>query len=110
MRCSSSSRPVRGHETFFDVLQVRLLAVRAGPPGGTSQPLRDAGGALVWFPAERTADYLRKLGGNTAYVFHPEETMADNVAFLVSGRPVRNPALLERIRAVLAAASSQPER
>jgi hypothetical protein len=32
---------------------------------------------------------------------HPEETIADNFMFLVVGRQVPNPALLERIRAEL---------
>jgi hypothetical protein len=41
------------------------------------------------------------MGGNTSYMLHPEETMADNIAFLVSGREVPNPALLQRIKAVL---------
>jgi hypothetical protein len=94
------------------VLQVRLLAVHPGAAGTSSKPVRDASGALVWFPAERTADYLRQLGGNTPYIFHTEETMADNVAFLASGRPVRNPALTARIRMAMADAlhAPNPER
>ena len=42
-----------------------------------------------------------RLGGNTGYIIHPEETMADNFAFLVSGRSVRNPKLVQRIEALL---------
>ncbi|MBA2964129.1 MULTISPECIES: hypothetical protein [Ramlibacter] len=88
-------------ETFLSVLEVRLLAVEPGRDGAPSRPLRQAG-RLVWFPAQASASYLDQLGGNTSYVFHPEETLADNVAFLASGRAVPNRALLERIRAVLA--------
>jgi hypothetical protein len=92
---------LRPGETFFSVLDVRLLAVEPGTSGAPSRPLR-RDGALVWFPAQATPDYLRQLGGNTGYVFHPEETLADNVAFLASGRAVPNRPLLDRIRAVLA--------
>jgi len=49
------------------------------------------------------ATYLRRLGGNTGYVIHPEETMADNVALLASGQRARNAALLARVKAVLQA-------
>jgi hypothetical protein len=34
-------------------------------------------------------------------VIHPEETMADNIMFLVSGRKVPNPELQRRIEAAL---------
>jgi hypothetical protein len=92
---------LRPGETVFNVLDVRLLAVEPGAGGAPSRPLR-RDGALVWFPARTTPAYLRQLGGNTGYVFHPEETLADNVAFLASGRAVPNRPLLDRIRAVLA--------
>ena len=60
-------------------------------------------GQLVWFPAFRTESYVDQLGGNTPYIIHPEETMADNVSYLVSGRQVRNPGLLGRVRETLLA-------
>jgi hypothetical protein len=86
-------------ETFFDVLDVRLLEVTSGdatlPVRGNGQP--------VWHAPEAVPEYLARLGGNTDYIFHPEETMADNFALLVSGRPVPNPGLLKRIEAVLLA-------
>ncbi len=89
-------------ETFFDVLDVRLVEVLPGRAGAPSMVLmRD--GQPVWHSLDAAGDYLQRLGGNTGYVIHPEETMADNVAFLVCGSQVRNPALLERIKAVLLA-------
>ena len=87
-------------ETFFHVLDVRLVEVLPGAPGLPSTVvMRD--GQPVWHPLGQARDYLERLGGNTGYVIHPEETMADNFAFLVCGTRVRNPALLERIKAVL---------
>ena len=86
-------------ETFFDVLDVRLLEVNVGD--ATLPVRRD--GQPVWHAPEAVPEYLARLGGNTEYIFHPEETMADNFALLVSGRPVPNPGLLKRIEAVLLA-------
>jgi len=61
------------------------------------------GGALAWHPPEVVPEYLLRLGGNTGYIIHPEETMADNFALLVIGRPVPNPGLLQSIERVLRA-------
>ena len=89
---------LRPGETFFSVMDVRLLEVVVG--AGPTQPvLRE--GTPVWHPPQQVPDYLARLGGNTGYIIHPEETMADNFALLVTGRPVPNAALLARIEAVL---------
>jgi hypothetical protein len=88
-------------ETFFSVLDVRLLEVQTD--GSVSRAvLRD--GQPVWHPLNGEHDYLKRRGGNTGYVIHPEETMADNIALLATGRPARNAELLARIKAVLGAA------
>lgn len=88
-------------ETFFSVLDVRLLEVQTG--GSVSRAvLRD--GQPVWHPLNGEHDYLKRLGGNTGYVIHPEETIADNIALLAMGRPGRNAELLARIKAVLGTA------
>ena len=87
-------------ETFFSVLDVRLLEVEPGPNG--TQPVR-RNGTLAWHQPDSVPEYLARLGGNTGYIFHPEETMADNVAALVTGAPVPNQALLRKIEAVLLA-------
>ena len=87
-------------ETFFSVMDVRLLEVESA--GSASQAvLRD--GLPVWHALDGPHDYLQRLGGNTGYVIHNEEALADNVAFLALGSKVRNPALLERLKAVLLA-------
>lgn len=86
-------------ETFLHVMDLRLLEVEAA--GAATQPVR-RDGKPVWHAPLDALDYLSRLGGNTGYIIHPEETVADNIAFLLAGRPVRNPALLKRIAAVLA--------
>jgi hypothetical protein len=89
-------------ELIFAVMDVRLLAVEPSADGKSTVPVRRDGQPL-WFPAFRTQSYVEQLGGNTPYVIHPEETMADNVAYLVSGRKVSNPGLLDRVRETLLA-------
>lgn len=87
-------------ETFLSVLQPCLLEVEPNPDGRTSRAVvRD--GEPVWHVLNGNHDYLRRLGGNTHYVIHPEETIADNVALLATGIPPRNAELLARIRAIL---------
>ena len=90
-----------GGETMVGVMEQRLLEVRVDAEAKASVPvMRD--GEPVWHEPEATADYLRRLGGNTDYVLHPEETLADNFMLMVSGRPVPNPSLHKRIEAVFA--------
>ncbi len=85
-------------ESFFSVMDVRLLEVTT-EDGRTLPVLRD--GQPLWHAPGRVSEYLAKLGGNTGYIIHPEETMADNFGLLVTRGVARNPALLERIEAVL---------
>ncbi len=89
-------------ETFFSVLQVRLLEVEPTQDGHASRAVMRKG-EPAWHIVHGTHEYLTRLGGNTSYVIHPEETIADNIALLVTGTPGRNPQLLEKIRAVLEA-------
>lgn len=89
-------------ETFFSVMEVRLLEVMAEPGAPRSVAVRQDGQPR-WHAVDGRHDYLRRLGGNTAYVIHPEEALADNIALLATGARARNPALLDRIRAALLA-------
>jgi hypothetical protein len=87
-------------ETIFKVMDLRLLEVTTGD-GRTLPVLRD--GEPRWHQPGQVTEYLDRLGGNTGYIIHPEETMADNFALLVTRGAARNRALLERIEAVLTA-------
>jgi hypothetical protein len=93
---------LQADETFFSVMEPRLLEVEPGASGTpTRAVLRD--GAPLWHALDGPHDYLQRLGGNTGYVIHHEEVMADNVALLATGARARNSQLLARIRAVLEA-------
>lgn len=97
----ASRTDLKPGESFFSVMEVRLLEVTTSASGPTLPVLRD--GQPVWHTPTAVPDFLKQLGGNTGYIIHPEETMADNVSLLVTGRPAGNPALLKRIEAVLTA-------
>lgn len=89
-------------ESFAALFEVRLVEVQPEGDGRRSRPvMRDA--APRWHAVDRVPAFLERLGGNTPYVIHPEETMADNVAFLLTGRPARNASLLQRIESALRA-------
>jgi hypothetical protein len=91
-------------ETFFHVMELRLLQVQI--EGTVTRPvLRD--GQPAWVTPQQAREYVARLGGNTGYILHPEETVADNFAFIVSGRKVRNPALLREIERRLAEGGAQ---
>lgn len=97
-------------ETIEHLMQVRLLEVEPGFNGQPTLPVM-RGNEPVWHRVDDVPDYLEHLGGNTDYVLHPEETIADNVMLLVSQRPVPNPALLRKIEAAIreSGASSAPD-
>jgi hypothetical protein len=99
----ASRTDLKPGETFFDVMQVRLLEVTPGAAKDASTAvMRD--GEPRWHAVDGPHDYLQQLGGNTPYVIHYEEAVADNVALLAIGGRARNPALLTRLRTALLAA------
>jgi len=95
---------LKAGESFFSVMEVRLLEVTPGDATRPTVPVM-SGGQPVWHTPEQAPDYLARLGGNTSYILHPEETMADNFAFVAAGWPARNSELLAQIEAVLRAPS-----
>jgi len=86
--------------TLLERLEPRLLEVVPGGDGWPTQAVRQKG-QPVWHEVDETKEFLDRLGGNTDYTLHPDETIADNFMFLVSGRSVKNPALLRQIESVL---------
>jgi hypothetical protein len=94
--------PPADGDTLLELMEPRLLEVEPGAGSQRTRPVMKRG-QPVWHDPEASPDFLAHLGGNTDYIQHPDETIADNFMFLVSGRAVKNPRLLERIEAVLRA-------
>ena len=68
---------------MFDSMVFRLMAVEESE--GRWQPARDGDGLGLFEPGE-VRGFFEKIGRNTRYVIHPEETMADNFVFAVVER------------------------
>jgi len=92
--------PLRLDEPFTALFELRLLELQPDADGRRSHAVMHDG-APRWHAVARVPAFLERLGGNTPYVIHPEETMAENVAHLLTGRPARNGDLLRRIEAAL---------
>jgi hypothetical protein len=91
---------LRPGESFVNVMEARLLEVQPDPGQGASLAVLQDDGGPRWHPI-RTGAYIERLGGNTSYVIHPEEVLADNIALLATGSESSNPDLLARLRRVL---------
>jgi hypothetical protein len=81
----------RGH-FGFGLMEVTVA-------GGACRSDLDAEGNPVLLDPAQTPGYFEALGKNTGYIIHPEETLADNFAFLMldkTGLP--NPEILERLK------------
>ena len=88
---TSNYDPVRGGE-FFTYLQLAFLSVSKNST---------TGGQLL--EPQQLSGFLEQVGRNTDYIIHPEEILAENFALCVMDkRDVPSPAILEKIRAVLA--------
>ena len=92
---------LRAGESFFSVMEPRLLELELRQ---TSAHAKLSGNEPIWHALNGAHDYLHRLGSNSGYVIHYEETMADNIALLTTGARPRNPALLARIKSLLQAA------
>ena len=91
------SKPV-----FQSYFQLLFLNMKRGPRGACSL-VTVTGESSIFPPAAVQAALFKKVGRNTNYVFHAEETLADNFAFLMTGKSeVPDPWVLDKLRARLA--------
>ena len=89
--------------TFFDYLTMRFLVVGRNdavtPPEAVYD---DANPRLV--EAGQLKGLYEQVGRNTGYIIHPEETLADNFALLVTAKPdtkIPSPEILKKMQAIL---------
>ena len=84
---------------FFEWVEFRLMAVERNQRQW--RPARDEGD-LVLFEVGEVDGFFEKIGTNTNYIIHPEETMADNFVFAVVERDdLSNPEIARRVRNAL---------
>jgi hypothetical protein len=88
---------------FFDSMEFRLLVLDEVGAGFRPAVLPD--GKPWMLEVSALPDYWEQIGRNTRYVIHPEEILADNFVLLIHPKPNTpppTPAILEKLRAVLA--------
>ncbi len=92
--------PRRGGQ-LFDYLRVQLLVVEKQGDNWVWQP---ADGKPQLIDPKTSPGYFERIGRNTNYIIHPEEIIADNFQFLVSGRAnLPSPKIAQEIDRVLSA-------
>ncbi len=96
--------------SFFRYLQFRLLVVERDAARGTWRPVLQDGRPRLLDP-QKTPAYLERIGGNTTYIIHPDEILADNFVHLVFRTPnLRSPKLIEQLQATLTLPFDAPPR
>jgi len=87
---------------FLSYVTVVLLLVEWTPGPAVARALIDGTAPRVR-TIQEVAGFFDQIGRNTRYLIHPEEITADNFTLLALGRvDVPSPAILERIRKILA--------
>jgi hypothetical protein len=85
--------------TLFQVWQLKLLGLEEHE--GAWRPLLREGQPVV-FPASDNASYRVQIGGNTGYIIHPDEILADNFVHLVmKTKDLQSPRIVEELREAL---------
>merc|ERR1711957_630416 len=80
----------------------RLLVVEKNDTTGLVAPtVQKDGSCELIDPKDVDKQYHEAIGRNTKYIIHPEETCADNFAFLVTGLDVPDKELQKRFERVL---------
>ncbi|MBO61119.1 MAG: hypothetical protein CMO63_03985 [Verrucomicrobiales bacterium] len=83
--------------TFFRYLEMRLMAIDRD----SAKPvLRDD--KPVMFRPREVKGFFEQIGNNTSYILHPEETLANNFVFLITGKKnLPNPEIPKNIKKIL---------
>ena len=95
---SSEPYEVGSGTSFFRTLQDKFLAVKiiAGKP----EPIYLSDELLI-VSKNNIVEFYEKVGLNTDYTYHPEETMADNFVFMIYKMDVKSPFVVEGLNSVI---------
>ncbi len=85
-----------GNSMFMN-LRDDMLAINL--QNGNPKPIYQNGKLLI-VSKDDLIDYYDKIGFNTSYTFHPEETLADNFVYLILGSAARSPWVIEELKKV----------
>ena len=70
-----------GREAFFDYLRFQLFPAEVGEDGRWQLISNDEGASMLGDAA--MINYFRQSGGNTQYLIHPDEILADNFVYVL---------------------------
>ena len=84
--------------SLFHYIDFRLMEVRQDA-GNLWVPETVEGEAILHDPS--IPDFHRQIGGNTGYIIHPDEILADNFAILVTGAKAKDTWIIDAMRGVL---------
>ena len=87
---------------LFDYLQFRLMVVEQ--ENETWQAKLDAKRRPILIDGRANKSYREKIGGNTGYIIHPDEILADNfVHLLMQTKNLKSPEVVEQMQEILTA-------
>jgi len=80
--------------TFFNYLELKFMRVDSGaPPTDAQVHLADV---------KELTGFIEQIGGNTGYIIHPEETVADNFAIMLLGKPgIPSPEIVQKVKDIV---------
>jgi len=88
--------------SFFQLMKLQLLVVKFQDDGAKWLPQRKQNDDLdLRELSEMPEEFWEKVGKNTSYLIHPEETVADNFKFMVHnyGPPkIKSPGIIQNMR------------
>jgi len=95
---SSESYEVGSGQSFFSTLQDKFLAVEV--VDGVPNPIYLSDELLI-VSKNSINEFYDKVGRNTDYTYHPEETMADNFVFMIYQVDVKSPFVVEGLNKII---------
>ena len=93
-----SHRDYTGGDVFSEYVAVSLLVVE-GDDKNKRPKMKNGKPTIIEF--QDALEIFQQVGTNTDYLLHPEEISAEHFTFLVTGRKVRQPIYVERLKKIL---------
>ncbi len=85
----------RQNRSFFQYLKFRLLVVERD---GVDWSVATASGNPILLDPLQTPSFHQQIGGNTKYILHPDEVLADNFMHLMMRKPdLPNPEIVSKM-------------
>lgn len=91
-----ANRPYEGG-SFFQYLNIGFLELEGDD---NLKPSSNSEGPVI-YSMEKVTGFHEQIGGNTKYIIHPEEIMADNFSLAILGGEMNNPEIVEKVKAIL---------